>query len=176
MGFSVSWLAIPIVQKDRALSTLGLVETSAREFLPESPFVACALPTGWYVLCFDEPSPAALKPESLRLLSRDCPVIACQIEEHAMVSTAACWVSGKEHWFVVHDAEDGLTNLDVMGSPPAALDEIHRRKLLLQEGRADVDHLFDVPLDLAQSLVGFRHDAGFDDSDDEMFCVLVARA
>ncbi|NUU01696.1 hypothetical protein [Herbaspirillum robiniae] len=172
MGFSVSWLAIPVTAKDSALATLGFVETNEREWLPESSLVGASLPTGWYVVCFEHPSPAALKPESLRLLSRQAIEVACQVEEHAMVSTSACWSDGKEQWFVVHDAEDGPTNLEVVGNPPAALEEIRLAKLRLQESQRNVDHVFDVPLALAESLVGFRHDAAFDDSEEGMFAVL----
>ncbi|KAF1042734.1 MAG: hypothetical protein GAK35_02544 [Herbaspirillum frisingense] len=174
MEFSVSWLAVPVIAKDSALAALGLMETKQRESLPESAFVGASLPTGWYVVCFDQPSPVALKPESLRTLSMHAKVVACQVEEHAMVSTAACWMDGKEQWFVVHDAEDGLTHLDVMGNPPAAFEEIRSGKLRLQENHADVDHVFDAPLALAESVVGFRHDAAFDDGEEEMFAVLVS--
>jgi len=170
LGFSVSWLAVPEAEKDNTLSILGLVETNKKEPLPESMFDGALLLTGWYVVCFDHSSPSALKPESLRVLSTHSQVIACQIEEHAMVSTAACWLDGVEQWFVAHDAEDGLTN--VMGNPPAMFEEIRSTKLQLQGGNDGVDHIFDIPLELAETLVGFRHDASFDD-EDEMFSILM---
>ncbi|MFJ3057219.1 hypothetical protein [Herbaspirillum sp. NPDC087042] len=118
MGFSISWLAAPSDKKEMVLSALGLTETNQRQSLPESARAGIALPTGWYAVWFDHPSPSALKPEFLRMLSAGTTIVACQVEEHAMVSTAACWENGKEQWFIAHDAEDGMTNLDVMGNPP----------------------------------------------------------
>lgn len=175
MGFSISWLAVPATAKNSTLDALGLTETTERQQLPESAFAGASLPTGWYLVWFEDPSPAALKPESLRALSLHGKVVACQVEEHAMVSTAACWVDGKEQWFVARDAEDGMTNLDVMGNPPPVFEEIRSARLQLQGSRTDVDHVFDVPLALAEALVGFRHDASFDDSEEEMFSVLLDR-
>ena len=92
-----------------------------------------------------------------------------------MCSTAAHWVDGAERWFVAHDSEDGLTSLEVIGSPPAALKPIHAKQMALQEGETEVDYVFDVPLALVESFVGFRHDGAFDDANGEMFTVLAAR-
>ena len=172
MGFSVSWLAVHENARNNTLSSIGLVETDRREFLPESAFDGVLLTTGWYVVWFNNASPSALKPESLRVLSAHTEVIACQIEEHSMVSTATCWRDGVEQWYVAHDAEEGLTNLEVLGSPPAMLEEIHSAKLQLQGMNEDIDNIFDVPLALAEELVGFRHDASFDD-EEEMFSILM---
>ncbi len=158
MGFSVAWLAVPARAKDQTLNALGLVETGGREDVPEGPLLGSDLPTGWYLLWFDEPSPAALKPEFLRSISAGTELFACQIEEHAMCSTAAHWVNGVEQWFVAHDSEDGLTNLEVVGTPPSALEAIRTKQVALQGGSSDVDYVFDVPLALAHSFVGFRHD------------------
>jgi hypothetical protein len=172
MGFSVAWLAVPGRAKAETLRALGFRETDDREDVPESPLLGSDLPTGWYLLWFDEASPAALKPESLRSISSGTELFACQVEEHAMCSTAAHWVDGAERWFVAHDSEDGLTSLEVVGSPPAALEPIHAKQMALQEGVTDVDYVFDVPLALAETFVGFRHDGAFDDADGEMFTVL----
>ena len=107
-----------VVGTRQPVAALGLVETDVREGVPESSLLGSDLATGWYLLWFDEPSPAALKPEVLRSISTGSELFACQIEEHAMCSTAAYWVDGAERWFVAHDSEDGLTNLEVLGSPP----------------------------------------------------------
>jgi len=92
-----------------------------------------------------------------------------------MCSTAAHWIDGAEQWFVVHDSEDGLTSLEVIGNPPASLEPIRARQMALQEGVNDVDYIFDVPLAVAETFVGFRHDGTFDDGAGEMFTVLALR-
>ncbi|MBP1317525.1 hypothetical protein [Herbaspirillum sp. 1130] len=176
MGFSISWLATPSDKKEIVLSALGLAETNQRQSFTETARAGIALPTGWYVVWFDTPSPSALKPEFLRMLSASTKIVACQIEEHAMVSTAACWENGKEQWFIAHDAEDGVMSLDVMGNPPVFFDEVRAEMLQLQDGRTDVDYVFDVAIMLAERLVGFRHDAAFDENEEEMFFVLSQRS
>jgi len=175
MGYSIAWLAVPEKVKAETLRALGLEETGEREDVPESPLLGANLATGWYLVWFDEASPAALKPESLRSISSGTELITCQVEEHAMCSTAAHWIDGAEQWFVVHDSEDGLTSLEVIGNPPASLEPIRARQMALQEGVNDVDYIFDVPLAVAETFVGFRHDGTFDDGAGEMFTVLALR-
>lgn len=175
MGFSVAWLAVPKKAKAETISALGLRETEVREEMPESPLLGADLATGWYLLWFDRASPAALKPESLRRISSGTELITCQVEEHAMISIASHWVDGAERWCVMHDSEDGLTNLEVIGSPPAALEPIRTKLMALQNGVTNVDYVFDVPVELAEVFVGFRHDSAFDDEDGKMFTVLAPR-
>ncbi len=80
-----------------------------------------------------------------------------------MVSAASCWRDGRQLWKVTHDAQDplGLEHLAIEGAPPPELTRIHTEAL--QELRADpdpCDYLFDVPVNLAAEVVGFRHDEG----------------
>jgi glutathionyl-hydroquinone reductase len=170
MGFSISWLAIRGAKALSALSQLGLEETDSRELVPESPVSAVTLETGWYVIFFNDASPAALQPEVLRRLSQLSTVVTCQVEEHAMVSTAAEWQDGKEVWYVMHDAEDGPTNLDSVGQLPSSFESV-RNAQLAKNSSANVDYVFDVPVMLAQEITGFRHD-DFLESEDGRFTVL----
>jgi hypothetical protein len=174
MGFSVSWLAVREDAISNVLSQLGLAETEEREWIPESQIVLAHMPTGWCVVYFNDANASALNPESLQALSALSEVIACRIEEHVMCSTAAKWQNGGERWFVAHDAEDGLENLDVLGDPPSELDAIRDARSLLQRQSSGVDYFFDLPLELAHREVGFRHDAAFDEAESEPFVVLTA--
>jgi glutathionyl-hydroquinone reductase len=171
MGFSISWLATPSKNANDVLGHLGLSETGSKEWMPESPVVAAKVETGWYVIFFNDANPKALKPEILRKLSASANVVVCQVEEHAMVSAAAEWQEGKEVWYVMHDSEDGLTNLDSSGVLPVVYAAI-RDSQLAKQTSSRVDHVIDVPILLAQHLTGFRHDEGFDDAVVEPFTVL----
>jgi hypothetical protein len=157
------------------LSQLGLAETEEREWMPESDIVLTHMPTGWCVVYFNDVNPSALRPESLQALSARTELVACQIEEHAMCSTAAKWQGGAERWFVAHDADDGLENLDVVGDPPTELKAIRDAQALLQRQSSGTDYFFDVPLKLAHREVGFRHDHAFDEAESEPFTVLTKR-
>jgi hypothetical protein len=175
MGFSISWLAVRSEKAQKALSALGLSETPSKEWMPEAPVVATAVASGWHVIVFNDVSPKALQPEVLRQLSASSTVVVCQVEEHAMVSAAAEWRDGKEVWYLTHDSEDGLTDLDSGGELPEAFAAIRDAQFAKQESN-DVDHVFEVPILLAQHLTGFRHDEAFDDAATEPFTVLHLRA
>ena len=99
----------------------------------------------------------------LEKLSADCEVVAATVEEHVMVSSAECWRSGRRLWSVAHDSQSSADHLVESGSPPASFQAIKDRLFAAQsKEKADdpmrVDHLFDAPLELAESLTGFKHD------------------
>ena len=172
MGFSISWFAVRGKSASEVLSQLGLVETSRREWLPESSVLSSDLPSGWFLVFFNEASPHALKPESLRALSTGSELIACQVEEHVMVSTAAEWREGKELWFVVHDTEDDPRDVEFTGAPPNELAEIRERQKARYQVTSNVDYAFEIPIELAARITGFRHDEAFDEAASEPFVVL----
>jgi hypothetical protein len=65
-------------------------------------------------------------------------------------------------WWISHEGENGPKGLASDGDLPACFPSIRRE---LEEAQradggddADVDHIFDIPLKVAQSLVGFKHD------------------
>ena len=176
MGFSSSWLAVRGKSSKDVLADLGLVETSSREWMPESEIVSTTPSSGWFVVFFNEVSPEALKPEALKLISSNAELVTCQIEEHAMVSAASEWRNAKELWYVAHDAEDGLTNLDSSGELPTGFADIRDRQERKRQTTRDVDYVFEVPIELAASIVGFRHDDSFDEAASEAFTVLARRS
>jgi hypothetical protein len=64
----------------------------------------------------------------------------------------------------------------VSGAPPAELEDIRQRAFIRQmvEGadNAEVDYIFDVPLHLAKSFVGFKHDENAPGPELEFFEIL----
>jgi hypothetical protein len=95
-------------------------------------------------------------------LSTDRDLLLCLIEEHVMASSAEYWSKGKRQWWLSHEGENGPKGLEVDGNPPECFPAI--RKAMgaqqLAEGGDDamVDYIFEIPLTVAKSLVGFRHD------------------
>jgi hypothetical protein len=100
-----------------------------------------------------------LKPVDLGKLSIDHDVILCLIEEHVMVSSAEFWSKGKRQWWISHKGENGPKGLELDGDPPDIYPAI--RKEMEQQQLAEVDYIFEIPLKVAQSLVGFKHDDGY---------------
>lgn len=93
-----------------------------------------------------------------------------------MFSEAAGWRDGRQEWRVTHRGEDGPMGLDVSGTPPsqfaAIRDDLSARQDAEGGAAAEVDFLFDIPVALAQSLTGFRHDEGGLDGEEIAFDVL----
>jgi hypothetical protein len=162
MGFAITWCA---VREDRAqdvLDQLGLTPTGEREEIPESLMSTAALDTGWRVIWYNEYGCPFLRPEDLARISKDQDVLMCLVEEHVMASSSELWSGGRRKWWISHEGEDGPKGLAADGDLPAAFASINAQLQAAQSAEggpaAEVDHLFDVPLKVAQSIVGFKHD------------------
>jgi hypothetical protein len=160
MGFSISWIAFKGLGKTEVLRRSGLRDAGCKEETPAPSFCLAELPAGWVILfanCFDY-----VTPRRLTLLSAAATVLACKIEEHVMFSAAAGYLDGQEVWSVWHDAQRSIYNLETEGALPPELQPIRQRLTGRQDkegGRnAGVDHIFDIPVELAAALTGYRHD------------------
>ena len=97
-----------------------------------------------------------------------------------MCSLAACWRGGHRVWSVYHDSggRSGSLHLDIKGEPPAPFAEIRTRLTSEQEAaggkKARVDMVFDVPVELARSVTGYRHDQDIPELAKVAFEVLVS--
>ena len=177
MGYSQSWLAVKGKPPAAVLETLGLRGTGTREEIVESPIVGAELPSGWYLVVAGRSGhPLMLDPILLRL-SAGCEVVTADVEEHVMVSVATGWKDGRRVWAVTHDAQRDMEHLQAKGELPAAFASIRDRLRSEQQaagGRgADVDYFFDVPVELAHTLTGYRHDADIRRAGAEAFEVLL---
>jgi hypothetical protein len=103
-----------------------------------------------------------LAPAVLERLSAGCDLLTCTVEEHVMFSEATGWNNGERTWKVTHRGEDGPIRVDEDGTLPPGYSSIRDRLIATQEAeggaRAEVDYLFDIPVVLAQSIVGYKHD------------------
>ena len=80
-----------------------------------------------------------------------------------MLSSANYFEGGNYVWFVGHNAQEGIFDLQTEGILPTQFDTIKSRLVDQQNAEggevADVDFIFDVPLELAKSICGFKHDS-----------------
>lgn len=90
-----------------------------------------------------------------------------------MCSYAAGWQDGKRIWSCTHDAQEGTYHLEAEGSLPAEFDSLRRQRFEEQDAaggsQADVDYIFDIPLDAATRVTGFSH---MESEPDDGFAVL----
>jgi len=173
MGSSLSWIAVKGRTSQAVNTALGLLPTGNKEDFPESNLSAAQLPTGFYLVVFNRDE---LSSGMLEKFSQAFPLLYGFVEEHVMFSTVAAWEDGKEVWSIVHDAQKGILDLEVKGTPPENFTAIRDRLLAQQndEGVEDpeVDHVFDIPVDVAKELVGFRYDCEIDGMNHGAFEVL----
>jgi hypothetical protein len=164
MGFSLSWAAVKGRTPVAVQEALSLRGTGATEEIPESEITAAHLPGGWYMIVSQHDCLGFTKDKTLERLSSLGEVVTCFVEEHVMCSFAAYWRSGQRVWSVYHDCagRSGNFGLDIKGEPPSVFAEIRDRLRSQQESaggkKANVDYIFDVPVELACSATGYRHD------------------
>jgi hypothetical protein len=162
MGYSLSWLAFKGVPSDVGLARLGLRVTDRFAEYAREPVSGHSLRDGWFLVVMNGCDHPLLSESSLSALSVQSEVVACSIEEHVMVSSAEGWKNGDRYWRVEHDAQQSARHLATSGSLPASYEEALRsaREAQDAEGSAEpaVDFFFDVPLELAHALAGFKHD------------------
>jgi len=179
MGYSLGWVAVESGSIDAIHERLGLSSTSTCEETPESSVVGATLPTGWY-LVVEQRGEHLLGDDLLSELSAGRQVIACFVEEHVMYSASVGWSHGRKVWSVVHDSEKAAGHLAIDGPPPTELSAIRAALDATQRAEdgadAKVDYVFDIPVDLAKALTGFRHDERVAGAAPSPFVVLVRRA
>jgi len=162
MGVSLAWIGVQAMAAKDVQAALGLVETGASGGFYDFPIAGVALSNGYYLLTAKPCEHAICSERVLSELSSKASVVACSIEEHVMFMSAALWCGGKEVWSVQHRGGDyGDTDLVVKGVLPENFEEVRAGCFAAQEAGGDsigVDYVADIPLLLAKSMVGYKHD------------------
>ena len=172
MGFSLSWLAVKGKSPETIHAELGLKPKpgARREARPEADWTAVAMPNGWYLIVANHSESVA--PDAvLQRLSTGGELVTCFVEEHVMVSKATGWRDGQMLWSVTHLAPKDLRHLEVQGTPPPEFAAIRDR--LSAKRTSDCDYIFDIPVETARSVAGYRYDQDIAGLSGEVFEVLV---
>lgn len=160
MGFRISWLASQ-GGKEQLLSSLGLVDTGEQDEANEAPLSVAALPGDWVVVWANDETFA--NDDRAVMLSRNGhPILAVYVNETCMHSTATLFTNGETTWRLHHEGDERIEFFEKVGELPAEADAIEAALRAQQAeedaGTAEVDYLFDIPLTVAQSVCGFKHD------------------
>lgn len=79
-----------------------------------------------------------------------------------MFSSAEYWVGGAMVWRAEHVGENGPIHLKTSGVLSPGFETMaaaHKEQQTADGGEtADVDHYFDIPLNAAKVIIGFKHD------------------
>lgn len=160
MGFRATWIAIPAAESSDVLTRLDLRETKQKDETNDAPFSGALVAGDWYIIFSNEPTFADdLGAATLSNIER---LIICTIDETSMVSISSEYRNGSKLWSIEHDAQIGDLHLEVQGAPPKALKPIRETFLKQQKSQDEtgllVDFLFEVPIELAANITGYRHD------------------
>jgi hypothetical protein len=168
MGYAISWLAIKASASEALLENLGLSPSGEKAEYGESLFTGRTLPSGWFILVINECEHKFVKPKALAPLSLLGDVIGCSIEEHVMWSVAELWRNGAQLWRIEHDAQKSISHISSSGFLPDGYAAIERKFADEQKKsggeQSDTDYFFEIPLQMAESIVGFKHDQPGPDS------------
>jgi hypothetical protein len=169
MGFAISWLAVKGKSPGAITQKLGLTPTGEITDYGESLFTGRTLSSGWFLLVINQCEHDFVKPESLASLSSKCEVIACSIEEHVMFCSSELWRNGAQIWCIEHDAQKSIEHISNAGSLPDGYSAIEKEFSDEQKKaggkKADTDYFFEIPLQVAKTFVGFKHDESSSDDD-----------
>jgi hypothetical protein len=162
MGFAITWYAVRETNAEDFLKQLELLPTGETEEFPESLISTAKLDTGWRILWYNEYNCPFLGEDELGKISENYDIMRVLVEEHVMASSSEMWLGGKCKWWLSHQGENGPKGLSVEGEPPESLPKIRSEMEQAQPAaggdKADVDHIFEIPLMIAQSIAGFKHD------------------
>lgn len=154
MGYAISWLAIRGNTESSALASLDLEKTGRTEELPESEWSTTRV-RDWVVIWSNSFKPGQFRRAGSKLNGE---VIICDVEEHVMFVSVAAFKNGAMSWRIVHDAQKAPDHLVIEGTPPESFAHIKTEQFAHVSEDREVDFIFDIPVRLAQELVGFRHD------------------
>lgn len=158
MGYALHWVAVRGRTRGDVLRFLRLRPTGEHEEIPESEFDGIDLPDGWYAVIADDFGADLEQPRVLEGLSRGGEAVYVAVEEHVMFVEASGWRDGRRRWSVTHDSQKGECHLASEGDLPPAFPAIRERRLAEQATDPGCDYVSEIPLDVAKSLTGFRHD------------------
>jgi hypothetical protein len=165
MGYALSWLAFKDLPPETGLARLGLVTGSRLAAYAREPLSGQSLRGGWFLVVMKGSDHPLVSESSLSALSAQSQVVACSVEEHVMFSSAEGWTNSERNWRVEHDAQQSARHLVASGWLPAAYAEVLRKAQEAHEAQQaddteapDVDFFFEVPLEVALNVAGFKHD------------------
>lgn len=178
MGWDCSWIAVRGKSPDVLLDALGKRLSDDREETPESPWTMADLSGGWRVVFRNgDCAPRLFADPALEALSKGCELVHSSVEEHVMFCSTAFWQDGVPVWAIVHDAQKGIFHLVTSGNLPSEFEEIRGKNFSDQQAEggedADVDLIFEIPLEMGRLYTGFRHDYDYPTEADEPFYVLM---
>ncbi|RYZ15060.1 MAG: hypothetical protein EON61_01090 [Alphaproteobacteria bacterium] len=162
MSMSLVWFAAHGIDPELFLDRAGFSDTGDPDEYFDEEHSGGTLAGGWYVIVSNDVG--LLDPAKVAAWSEGGRVVAVALDEESLNAMAIEWMDGKLVWSAAYDGSEGGEELAIEGKLPAVFEELQHEASALQAEGGGAEHVFDIPLDLAADVTGFRHDElGFDD-------------
>lgn len=176
MGFRICYIASKL-DPNEMVAALGLQIVGNEDEMPDSSWwIAVLKKSGWSVLWSEDEEFGARSRDQLADLSHKADLVHCEVNETVMWSSSEFWSKGKSVWNVTHAGDgDDRFDLNTKGELPSQFSDIKEQQFQTQKNEEeDVDHIFEIPLDLAKSYIGFRHEDFLQRDDVDEFRIIAA--
>jgi hypothetical protein len=119
-------------------------------------------------------------PERMALISADGTALAVSADDRSMFSVVRGYERGQAVFAIEHDGgSQGVRHIETAGKIPREWAAIFERTSLEQDkedqGAAEVDLMFDAPMELAAALCGYRHDKPWPEGPQHEMTPLIAK-
>jgi hypothetical protein len=154
MGRSLAWLVVDGGSADEIARALAVRRTGKEGQRHRMPLAGRTLEDGRYLIVAGGGSSPAFRRDQLVALARRGAFTFCEFEEHVMWSSIERWEHGHKAWSVAHRGEESPLDLRTTGNLPDGFNALRSAALDKQQAEggnaADVDVVFDLPIDLAR--------------------------
>lgn len=174
MGFRICYLAARLEPAEMVRGLDLEISQSQSDMPADEWWTARLIKSGWTVLWAEDETFGIKSRDLIAALSEKAGLFHCHVNETVMWSSSEFWSHGGSIWKVSHagDGEDRF-DLNTEGDPPSEFSTVRDRCFKAQNTEDDVDHVFDIPLELARINIDFSHGDFLEPGDVEKFHVIV---
>jgi hypothetical protein len=160
MGRSLAWFVVDS-DLDLVAAALDVKRTGKSGAHHDLSLCARTLPDGRVLVLSRNCDEPLFKPGKLGAVTRLGRTFSGALEEHVMFSQFTAWGKGRKSWSARHQGEEDTLHLKATGRPPKDFTALRDAALERQRAEgpgAEVDHLFDLPQELARHYTGIDFD------------------
>ena len=175
MGFRICYLASK-ASPEKLTAALNVTMDAPVTDMPDGDWwIAKLKDNDWTILWSEDEEFGQHSIDHVAALSNEYDTYLCEVNETVMWSSAAFWKSGQQVWKVTH-AGDGkdIYDLTETGTLPDGLADLKQKAIAQQQkDGGGVDHIFEIPLDLAALDFEYRHEHFLNDRRVDTFHTIV---
>ena len=159
MGFRINYLGAKCDPEELTRLLNLKISGTVREMPYDESWVAQIRESGWTVLWIEDDSFIRKNRNIISQISESHDLLACDVNETCMWSSAEYLRAGKTVWKVTHAGDGGdIFNLTESGGLPDGFEDLKIKHVANQKADEECDHIFEIPLDAASIFLRFRHD------------------